>query len=596
MTVKDRLTALRALMKKRGISAYLIPSSDEHADEYVPAFWERRAYASGFTGSAGELVVTSGAAALWTDGRYFLQAERQLKGSGIVLMKMGQPDTPTIPQWMAKQVGRKGKVAVDPGVCTMSQFAKLKADLDAFGTVLVPLEPNLVDLIWKDQPADPAKFITLQPEKFAGESTSSKLKRIRTAMSAEHCDAHVLCGLDAIAWTFNLRGQDIDCNPFVISYAIIERNTATLFVDQRKLSSTVKAALGKFARIQPYEKIWDALPTYNRAGKSVWLDPGFTSQRIALALSKGARLLAKESPITLFKSAKNATELKGMRDCHVRDGAAVVKFFYWLETNLGKRKITEVEAGDKVTALRAQDPLFRGPSFDTIAGYGPNAAVVHYRAEQKSCLTLQKKGIFLLDSGGQYQDGTTDITRTIALSKPTPAQKEMFTRVLKGMLALQLVRFPKGTKDRELDSLARAQIWAAGKDYNHGTGHGVGCYMSVHEGPQRINPFRDGLVPLVPGMVISDEPGYYEPGQYGIRIENLVYVAADKPFSKNGRTFYKFENLTLCPIDRNLIDKKLLTAAELMWLNQYHQEVRKKISPLLNSSEKKWLEKATKPI
>jgi Xaa-Pro aminopeptidase len=596
LNIKDRIAALRSAMKKHGIAAYLIPSSDEHADEYLPAFWLRREFMSGFSGSAGDLVVTLKSAALWTDGRYFLQAERQLKNSGIVLMRAGQPDTPMMSAWIAAQVGKNGKAGVDPGVCTMLQFTRLSSMLSELNCTLLPVEPNLVDQIWKEQPQDPGSKITLQSEKFAGESAAAKLKRLRAALKTEGAAAHVIAGLDAIAWLFNLRGTDIECNPFVISYAIIEQKTATFFVDPRKLTPPVKTALAKHARVLPYAEFWSALRALDKRRVSVWIDPAFTSQKIAIVLAKNSKISSKDSPITLMKAAKNAVELKGMRDCHVRDGAAVVKFLFWLSNTIGKTKITEVSAGEKIETLRALDPLYRGASFDTIAGYGPNSAVIHYRAEPKTALTLKKRGLFLLDSGGQYLDGTTDITRTVALSKPTPEQKEMFTRVLKGMIALQLVRFPKGTKDRELDSLARSQIWAGGQDYNHGTGHGVGAYMSVHEGPQRINPFRDGLVPLVPGMVLSDEPGYYKPGAYGIRIENLVYVAPDKEFSKNGRIFYKFENLTFCPIDQTLINRALLTKDELNWLNQYHQQVKKKLSKLLSPTERKWLEKATRKI
>lgn len=596
MNIKLRLSALRAAMKKHGITAYIVPSSDEHANEYMPAFWLRREFMSGFSGSSGDLVVTAKSAALWTDGRYFTQAERQLKGSGILLMKMGLPATPSITAWLAKNAGKNAKVGVDPGVCTMLQFSRLSLALADFHCKLISVEPNLVDPIWKDQPKDPAHLITTQPEKFSGESTASKLKRVRTEMKNENCSAHVLAGLDAIAWLFNIRGADIDCNPFVISYAIIEQKTVTFYVDPRKLTPSVKTSIAKHAKIQPYDSFWTALRALDKRKQSIWIDPAFTSQKIANILSKNSRVTGKDSPITLMKAAKNSTELKGMRDCHIRDGAAVVKFLVWLSTSIGKTKITEVSAGDKIDSLRAQDANYRGMSFDTIAGYGPNSAVIHYRAEVKTALTLKKRGMFLLDSGGQYLDGTTDITRTVGLSKPTPEQKEMFTRVLKGMIALQLVRFPKGTKDRELDSLARSQVWAGGQDYNHGTGHGVGAYMSVHEGPQRINPFRDGLTPLIPGMVISNEPGFYKPGDYGIRIENLIYVTEDKQFSKNGKIFYKFENLTYCPIDRSLIDKRLLTKDELNWLNNYHQQVKSKLSKLLSPTERKWLERATKKL
>ncbi|MBI5059398.1 aminopeptidase P family protein [candidate division KSB1 bacterium] len=596
MNIKSRLSALRALMKKHGVQAYVIPSSDEHADEYVPGWWRRREWVSGFTGSAGELVVSLKSAALWTDGRYFLQAERQLHGSGITLMKLGQPGTPKLADWTAAQCGKHGKAGTDPAVCTMSTYARLRSGLDERGCKLISVSPNLIDQLWKDKPLDPASLLQVHPERYAGVSVATKFGQLRAAMKAASATAHVISALDSIAWLLNLRGTDVECNPFFISFLIVREKNATLYVDLRKVTPDARKAMSKLVEIRAYSDAPKGLKELATKHAAVLLDPAATNQSVANQLAKGCAIVEQDSPVVALKAAKNPAELRGMRDCHIRDGAAVARFFSWLDANLGKTKITEISAGEKLESCRAMDSRYRGPSFDTIAGYGPNGAIVHYRAEPATNLTLKRKGLFLLDSGGQYLDGTTDITRTVALSAPTVEQKAAFTCVFKGMLGLLLTKFPAGTNDRYLDIVARSQLWAGGFDYNHGTGHGVGCYLGVHEGPQRFNPFRDTSAVLVPGMIISNEPGYYKAGEYGIRTEFLMYITEDKALSNPERKMLKFEPLTMCPIDTRLIDKSLLTPFETKWLNRYHAAVKKALRPYLNAKERKWLERATKKI
>ena len=596
MDTKKRLAALRGAMKRYGLDAYLIPSGDAHMDEYVPRYWRRREWASGFTGSAGELVVTLTKGALWTDGRYFIQAEAQLAGSGISLMRLGEPKTPIIPVWFKSQLRPRAKVGVDPRVISITQYRKLRSDLEDLGMQLVTLEENLVDALWTDAPEDDGGPVEIHSLKYAGESVARKLARVRKAMAANNATAHVISALDCIAWLFNIRGTDVENNPFVIGYAIVTSKKATLYTDRSKIDGDVRKALQRDISIQPYDSFRAALQSLAKSTEKIWLDPVTSNQWIADNLGLKPKLYLHESPIALFKSCKNASELAGMKAAHVRDGVAMVKFLSWLERSIKREQLTEISVADKLAEFREMDPMYRGPSFDTIAGYAGHGAIIHYSATPQTNARLKSSGIFLLDSGGQYLDGTTDITRTICLSKPTAAQKEQYTRVLKGHLALMLTPFPAGTAGRQLDTLARKALWDAGLNYGHGMGHGVGAYLSVHEGPQSISPTRDTGVPLAPGMVCSNEPGYYEPGRYGFRIENLVFVANDNTHSNGKGTFYRFENLTLCPIETKLIDKRLLTTDETKYLNAYHAHVRKVLSPHLETREREWLVRATRPI
>jgi Xaa-Pro aminopeptidase len=595
MTIKARVTALRGLMKKNRIHAYLVPSTDAHLNEYVPTFWRRREWISGFTGSAGDVIVTLQKAALWTDGRYFLQAEKQLAGSGILLMKLGVPGTPSAIMWLAKQLKKGQRVGVDPRVLPLSQYSRMKAELADFGIELVSVERNLVDQLWTDQPPAPDGPVEIHPVIFAGERFQDKIKRVRRAMCNTGAKAHVISALDTLAWLFNIRGTDVAHVPVVIAYAIITEKTATLFVDRKKVTPELCRSFGKTADVKDYAAFRTALIKLAGSGVPVLLDPFTTNQWIADLLSR-TKTIHKESPIVLMKAIKNTAEIRGMKQAHVRDGVAMVKFLYWLEQSLGKQKITEITIAEKLEELRSRSRLFRGASFDTIAGYGPHGAIIHYSATPETDVPVRRKGLMIVDSGAQYPDGTTDITRTLCLSAPTPVQKSAYTRVLKGHIQVATSYFPIGVSGRQIDTLARKALWEAGLDYGHGTGHGVGAYLSVHEGPQSISTRDAAGTPLAPGMVISNEPGYYQAGEYGIRIENLVYVTRDKEHSTRERAFLKFENLTLCPISTRPIDTRLLTKAEIRYFNAYHARVRKTLSRFLTKPEATWLAKATKAI
>jgi Xaa-Pro aminopeptidase len=595
MNTRNRLAALRKLLSAYRIHAYIVPSTDAHQSEYVPTFWLRRGWISGFTGSAGDVVVTAQKAALWTDGRYFLQAEAQLAGSGITLMKLGMPGTPTMAAWLGKQLKPGNRVGADPRVFSMGQYQKLKADLKASDIELVSIEQNLIDELWTDRPPAPDGKIEVHPVTYAGERFQDKLKRVRKAMAEAGVKGHVIAALDCIAWLFNIRGSDVQHNPVVIAYAIVTDKDAMLFTDLAKITPEVRKAFGQSVKVRPYSDFRAALIKLSKSG-NVWADSATTNQWIADLLTPHAKLYSKESPITLMKSLKNAVEIRGARRAHVRDGVAMVRFLYWLDKAAGHEKLTEISIADTLEGFRAKSKLFRGVSFDSIIGYAAHGAIIHYSATPETDVPVKRKGILLVDSGGQYPDGTTDITRTIALSAPTAEQKDQFTRVLKGHIQVVLARFPQGTAGRQIDTLARKSLWDAGYDYNHGTGHGVGSYLSVHEGPQSISFARDPGVALLPGMVVSNEPGYYEAGKYGIRTENMIYVVKDKNNSRNGKTFLTFENLTMCPIDTRLINPRLLTPEELRYLNSYHAQVRKTLTRFLGKEEAAWLAKATRPI
>ncbi|MBU0507620.1 aminopeptidase P family protein [bacterium] len=596
MNVRERLAALRRLMKKYKVHAYLVPSTDPHQSEYVPEFWRRREWISGFTGSAGDVIITERKAALWTDGRYFLQADAQLAGSGIKLMKLGLPETPGMTMWLSKTLKRGNRVGVDPRVLSVAAYQKLRQELDDFGLILVGIEDNLIDPVWLDRMPAPDGVAQVHPLRYSGESVTVKLRKLRRAMKDGGALGHVVAALDQIAWLFNVRGSDVQHNPVVIAYAIVTHRSAMLFVDRRKISPEVRRALGTSVQIRDYSQFGSALQRAAKSGSPWWIDGGTTNQWIANSLRSRGKIQFKPSPITPLKAAKNAAELRGARAAHVRDGVAMVRFLHWLENAVGREPVTEITAAEELEGFRSRSKLFRGLSFDTIAGYAAHGAIIHYSATPETDVRLRKRGLLVLDSGAQYIDGTTDITRTIALGRPTREQKEHFTRVLKGHIHLATASFPVGTSGKQLDTLARKALWDVGLDYGHGTGHGVGSYLSVHEGPQSISPTRDTGAPLVPGMICSNEPGFYKAGEYGIRIENLVYIVPDKERSQKGRKFLAFENLTLCPIDRNLIDTKLLTPAELRYLNSYHSRVRRTLTRFLSRKEAAWLAKATRPI
>ncbi len=593
----EHVKALRKLMKKHKLNAYLIPSTDPHQSEYVPALWQRRAWFSGFDGSAGDVLVTETKAGLWTDSRYFLQAEEQLKGTGIELFKIGVPEVPTLTQFIKSELKSGQTIGVDPQLLSYSEAMEMEKELRSKDIHLDYIEDNLVDQLWNNRPSLPQDPVYVWDKHYAGESAISKLTRIREKMTIEGAEVHVLTMLDAIAWTFNIRSNDVDYNPVAIAYAIITMEKAELFVDTRKISKKLKKELKSIVKIYDYGDFKKRLTKHAKRKTKIWLDHTSVNQWIvSLVNKKKSAVIFKESPVTLYKAIKNETELEGFRNCHIRDGVAMVKFLHWLEQAVPKGGVTEISASDKLEAFRTEVDLFKGLSFESISGFNEHGAIVHYTSGPETDVELKEDGIYLIDSGGQYLDGTTDITRTIAIGKPTDEQRDRFTRVLKGHLQLSMASFPGGTQGIQLDTIARKPLWDIGLNYGHGTGHGVGAFLSVHEGPQGISYYRGIGVPLEEGMVCSNEPGYYKTGEYGMRIETLVYVVKDEARSSEDFEFLKFETLTMCPVDRNLIKKELLSAEEIDYLNTYHQQVYDTLSPFLGGVELSWLKKATNPI
>ena len=594
--MKNKIDALRKLMKDSSADAYLVPSSDPHQSEYVPEFWQRRKFISGFTGSAGDVVITQKKAGLWTDSRYFLQAEQELDKKVFSLFKMGLPDVPNLDAWLIKELKKGESLGIDPQVISRKYFLELKKKLEEKGIGLKCIGKNLVDAVWEERPKEPKGKIEIHEEKYSGESTASKLKRLREKMVETDTNALVVTMLDSVAWLFNIRGSAVKYNPVAISYSIITRDKAYLFVDQSHMSEAVKQALKNTTEILNYEDFGSELQNIAKKGLYVWLDEGSVSQWIVDILEKGATLFFKPSPVKMFKALKNKTEIAGFKNAHTRDGAAMVKFLYWLGKSMEKTDITEVSAAVKVAEFRAQNDLFKGMSFETISSYGAHGAVVHYAPSAKTDIPLKPEGIYLIDSGGQYLDGTTDITRTITLGTPTEEQKDRFTRVLKGLIDLLITSFPQGTVGKQLDTIARVPLWKKGINYGHGTGHGIGTFLNVHEGPQAISYYRCIGVALEPGMITTIEPGYYKENEYGLRVENVAVVVNDEERSSGEFTFFKFENLTLCPIDLRLVKKELLILEEIDWLNSYHKKVYEILAPLLDKPEAEWLKQATTEI
>ncbi|MFZ2055695.1 MAG: aminopeptidase P family protein [Candidatus Aminicenantales bacterium] len=593
--MNKKLIALRTLMKHHRIHAYLIPSSDPHQSEYVPECWRRRAFLTGFTGSTGDALVTLKTAGLWTDSRYYLQAERELRGSGFTLFKWGSADVPSWQEWAARNLRPDETLGLDSQLISNKEYSRLEKALGDRGVRIKPVETNLVDEIWKEKPAPPAEPIIVLADKYTGESVRSKLVRLRRKIAAEGAAAHILSQFDAVAWLFNIRGSDVQYNPVAIAYAVITAKDALLFIAREKVGEKAKAALKKKVRFRDYNEFPGELRCLASAKSRVWLDEASVSQWIVDSL-KGAKLILKPSPVAVFKALKNTAEIKGAKEAHRRDGAAMVKFLYWLEKAVPEGGVTELSAAQRLEAFRSGQIHFRGPSFSTISAYGSHGAIVHYSVSPETDIPLKPAGIYLVDSGGQYLDATTDITRTVALGRPTAEQRDRFTRVLKGMIALSSVSFPRGTSGPQLDVLARRALWEKGLNYGHGTGHGIGSYLNVHEGPQTISPARGLGIGLEPGMILSNEPAYYKEGEYGIRTENLVLVVKDTVRSTAESSFYSFETLTLCPIDLRLVKRELLTAEEIRWLNSYHRRVRKELTPRLDRAEAAWLKNVTRPI
>lgn len=593
--MKDKITALRKLMEDFGVDAYFVPSSDPHQSEYVPEFWQRRKFISGFTGSAGDAVISQKKAALWTDSRYFLQAEQELDKKVFILFRMGMPDVPSIEDWLIKELKKGDSLGIDPQVISRTGFANLQKKLEEKGIGLKCIEKNLVDAVWENRPEAPRGHIEIHTAKYSGESAASKLKRVREKMAEADTDALVVTMLDSIAWLFNIRGSDVKYNPVVIAYGLVTAEKAMLFIDKDKMPAEARKAL-KGIEILDYEDFGSRLQDLAQKKARVWLDESSVSQWIVNILEKGSNFYFQPNPIKMFKAIKNQTEINGFRKAHIRDGAAMVKFLCWLEKNVRESEITEVSAAEKAAEFRVKNDLFKGMSFETISSYGAHGAVVHYAANPQTDIPLKPDGIYLIDSGGQYLDGTTDITRTVTLGNPKEEQKDRFTRILKGLIDLLTTSFPRGTAGKQLDTIARMPLWEKGLNYGHGTGHGIGTFLNVHEGPQAISYYRCIGVALEPGMITTIEPGYYKENEYGLRVENVALVVKDEKKSSQETTFFTFENLTLCPIDTRLVKKELLTQKEIEWLNDYHLKVYRILAPLLDRAEAAWLKEATKEI
>lgn len=591
--IKQRLDSLREVMKREKMAAFIFPSTDAHQSEYVAPHWQGREWISGFYGSAGTAVVTLTKAALWTDSRYFLAAEQQLKGTEFQLMKQRVEGTPTIAQWLAEQMAEvdSPEVGLDGMVNSYHETQALIAELRQAGGVTVRTNFDPLDIIWKDRPSIPDCPVEIQPLEYAGETLQSKLSRIRKALRMQHADGMLVSALDDIAWTLNLRGKDVHCVPVFVSYLLIASNKVSLFVDERKLTSQVTAYLAENGvSLYKYNKVEDELRAYSEY--NILLDGDETSYRLWKAV-KCKEIVSSASPIPVMKAVKNETEMMGFRRAMLRDGIAMVKFLRWLRPAVEKGGQTEMSVDRKLTSLRAEQPLFRDISFDTIAGYQEHGAIVHYEATPQTDAQLRPEGLILIDSGAQYQDGTTDITRTIALGPVSGKMKHIYTLVLKAHIQIELVKFPDGASGTQLDAVGRGCLWREGLNYLHGTGHGVGSYLSVHEGPHQIR-MEWKPTPLRAGMTITDEPGIYLADEFGVRIENTLLVRnyLQTDFGK----FLQMEPLTLCPIDTAPIEMELLTPEEKGWLNDYHRMVFEKLSPWLEEDEKNWLEEATKPL
>jgi Xaa-Pro aminopeptidase len=592
----QRLKALRDLMRTRHIHAYIIPSKDEHQNEYIPDMWKRRQWISGFTGSAGDVAVTLYKAGLWTDSRYFIQAEQELGKSSIVLFKYGYTGVPEMTEWLKHQLNSGECIGLDPALVSWDDVTSIKKKLRPKGIEITFIEENLVDLLWKNKPGFPDAPVVPYDTAFCGEAFEDKLIRLKKQMKEEECTFHVVSSLDAIAWLFNIRGGDIDYNPLVIAHALISDSDIELFLQPDKMSGSLQKHLGTMVSVFPYTDFFSHLTTCAKKGGRAWIDGGHTSYKIVSLVEPHCELVLKESPLFYMKAIKNETEIACLKNAHLQDGIAMVRFLSWLDQSVAGGRVTELSAEKKLEGFRAEQQYFMGPSFRTISAFKEHGAIIHYSSSGTSDIPIQGDGLYLIDSGGQYCDGTTDITRTVAIGTPTQEQKEMFSRVLKGNISLSMASFPQGTEGIQLDVLARIFLWENRLDYGHGTGHGVGFYLNVHEGPLAISQRRGVYVGLAPGMICSIEPGFYKPGEYGIRTENLVLIVADGDNPVDEHPFYHFKTLTLCPIDRNLIERSLLTEKEARFLNAYHRTVRDAISPYVEGETLEWLHKATEPI
>lgn len=592
--IAQRLEALREVMRRENLDAFIFPSTDPHNSEYVPDRWKGREWISGFNGSAGTAVVTMHSAALWTDSRYFIAAADQLSGTEFQLMKLKIEGTPTISEWLGSELREvsSAQVGLD-GMCNSAANVEvLVSDLRREGGITVRTNLDPLDIVWTDRPQIPASKVEIQPVELAGETVASKLTRIRKALRDLHADGMLMSALDDVAWTLNLRGTDVHCTPVFVSYLLISTTSATLYINKEKLTPEVEAHLeSQGVKMADYDDVRKGIKEY--AEYNILLDPNETNYTLS-RLVDVQEVIRHKSPIPAMKAIKNEAEIRGYRSAMLKDGIALVKFLRWLKPAVEAGGQTEISIDKKLTSLRAEQPLFRDISFDTIAGYGAHGAIVHYEATPETDIPLEPHGLLLLDSGAQYQDGTTDITRTIALGPVSDYEKHIYTLVLKGHIQLEICKFPSGASGTQMDILAREAMWREGLNYLHGTGHGVGSYLSVHEGPHQFR-LEWMPAPFLENMTVTDEPGIYLAGQFGVRIENTLLIShyKDTEFGK----FLQFESLTLCPIDTTPVVKEELLPEEVAWLNEYHQHVYDVLAPHLDDEgDKEWLRKATMPI
>ncbi|EIF5083557.1 aminopeptidase P family protein [Clostridium perfringens] len=591
MKVTERLEKLRKIMKDKGIDYYIIPSEDAHQSEYVCEHYRGRAYMSGFTGSAGTLLVGLENGILWTDGRYFIQALDELKGSGIEMFKMRIPGWPSLLEWLKENAKAGETIAFDGKVFSVGEYKDFKK-LEEENNINIKIDEDLLDEVWKERPSLPKEKAFLHEVKYCGKSAREKLREVREEMKKLGANNYIIASLDDIAWLYNIRGNDVKCNPVVLSYALVKENEAYLYVDKSKFTSKMEEELlNEGVTLKSYEKIGEDIS--NLEGK-ILIDPNKISAYLYECIKDKNNIVEFGNITTKFKSIKNEVESDNLRKCQVRDGVAMVKFMKWLKDNIGKIEISEISASDKLEELRSLDKLFKGISFETIAGHKEHGAMMHYSATKESDYTLEPRGFLLIDSGGQYLDGTTDITRTFVLGELTEEERKDYTLVLKGHIGLMRAKFLKGTTGSALDIKAREPLWNEGIDYKCGTGHGVGFFLNVHEGPQSISPVPN-KVALEPGMIITNEPGVYREGKHGIRTDNTMVVVKDT-YSEEFGEFYKFETISLCPIDLEGLDISLLNEEEKAWLNNYHKKVYDLLSPYLDEEEKEFLKNETREI
>ncbi|WP_211135065.1 aminopeptidase P family protein [Clostridium paraputrificum] len=587
----SNLNNLREVMKKENVDYYIIPSGDSHQSEYVPEYYKGRAYVSGFTGSAGTLLVGIEESYLWTDGRYFIQAEKELNGSGIKLMKMNIPGYPSLIEWIKNNVKEGKTLAFDGSTISTNEYKNYK-ELSEKNGFNIKMDKDFLNEIWSDRPELSKEKIFIHDIKYCGRCTSEKLQEVRDEMKKLEGENYVIASLDDIAWLFNIRGNDIAYNPVALAYALISDNEAVLYIDEEKVANDDKRRLeAQGVTLKPYNDIYKDIKNVT---ESIIIDGDKVNGKLYYLISEDVKIIENLNITTSLKAVKNEVEIKNMEVSQVRDGVAMVKFIKWLKENVGKINMTEISASDKLEEIRAKGEYFKGLSFNTIAGYKDHAAMMHYSATEESQYELNSEGMLLIDSGAQYLDGTTDITRTFILGSITEEEKRDFTLVLKSHIALATTIFLKGTNGCNLDAIARRPLWKYGMDYKCGTGHGVGFFLNVHEGPQGIRPFCNTIA-LEPGMILTNEPGVYKENKHGIRTENTLLVTKAFKNDEMGE-FYKFDTISYCPIDLEGVDVSLLDEEEREWLNNYHRTVYEKLSPYLTEEEKKFLEKETRSI